>query len=312
MNKILKACLVLLTLISTAACQPIRTVKVTVVGDDQTPIENAKVVVWFSGYQPHQSKSVEGLTDENGIFEASGEQALLRMLTRINKEGYYETEKDRLKKDQDHDLTLVLRKKKNPISLYAKDIGLRLPVNREWVGYDFEFGDWVKPHGKGKVVDVFFKCDTEMTAARDGKGTLEMKFKEDEGLILVKDKYLPLSQMKMPHNAPLEGYNPVFFREEESFRNKNRQLYVGYFFRTRVVKEGDKIVSANYGKILEDIRFGPRHANLLVKNPKKPYSYATVSFTYYFNPKPNDRNLEFDPSQNLMKGLDVTEKVHQP
>jgi hypothetical protein len=26
-----------------------------------------------------------------------------------------------------------------------------------------------------------------------------------------------------------------------------------------------------------------------------------VSFTYYFNPTPNDRNIEFDPEQNLFE-----------
>jgi len=299
------------TMLSNAACQPVRTVSVEVIGENLNPIENAEVVIGFAGYHPHQSEVNKGLSNKEGVFKATG-QPLLSIVTWADKERYYETRKDRLSKERDHDLTLVLREKKNPIPLYAKDEGLRLPVNRKWIGYDFEVGDWVGKFGEGKIIDVFFKCNTEVTQPRDGQGTLEMKFKEDEGLILVKDEFLSLSKMKMPHEAPLEGYDPVFFREEESFRNKNRQLNIGYFFRTRVIKEGDKIVSARYGKIIQDINFYPVLTEAKDENGDVSDSYATVAFTYYFNPTPNDRNLEFDPSQNLIKGLDSTEKVHQP
>ncbi|WFB36362.1 carboxypeptidase-like regulatory domain-containing protein [Kiritimatiellota bacterium B12222] len=300
-----------LCLTSQVACQPLKTVNVNVVGDDGNPIEGAEVVVWFYGYQPEDSKSDEGLTNEEGNFHAQG-RPLLGMLARVTKDGYYQTEKDRLPMTEEQSLTLILREKKNPIPLHAKNERLRFPVNDEWLGYDFEVGDFVPPQGEGKTIDVYFKVNTEMTAPRDGRGTFEMKFKEEEGIILVEEGYLRLSEMKMPHVAPDKGYTPHFYREEESFRNKNRLKGVGYFFRTRVVKENDEVVSANYGKILEDIRFGPRHANLLVKNPTKPDSYATVSFSFYFNPTSNDRNVEFDPSSNLIKGLKYGERVSQP
>lgn len=37
-----------------------------------------------------------------------------------------------------------------------------------------------------------------------------------------------------------------------------------------------------------------------------------VLFTYYLNPTPNDRNLEFDPKRNLLQGLKATERVESP
>ena len=47
--------------------------------------------------------------------------------------------------------------------------------------------------------------------------------------------------------------------------------------------QGD-IISAHYTKIMGDIRLAAQ---------------GSLHFTYYFNPTANDRNLEFDPTQNL-------------
>ncbi|MEZ5415708.1 MAG: hypothetical protein R3F03_15480, partial [Opitutaceae bacterium] len=53
----------------------------------------------------------------------------------------------------------------------------------------------------------------------------------------------------------------------------------------RVVLDDDgSVVSANYSKVMGDIYVS--HTGVL-------------RFTYYFNPTPNDRNLEFDPKRNL-------------
>jgi hypothetical protein len=37
-----------------------------------------------------------------------------------------------------------------------------------------------------------------------------------------------------------------------------------------------------------------------------------VSFTYYLNPTPNDRNLEFDGKNNLFKDPESLEEVYNP
>lgn len=37
-----------------------------------------------------------------------------------------------------------------------------------------------------------------------------------------------------------------------------------------------------------------------------------VNFTYYFNPVPNDRNLEFDPKKNLFPASLPSTKVDDP
>jgi hypothetical protein len=64
-----------------------------------------------------------------------------------------------------------------------------------------------------------------------------------------------------------------------------------YFFHVRTVKDvnGD-IKSALYGKIYGDF----------------------MHFRYFLNPTPNDRNIEFDPKQNLLGGLQSFEQVRVP
>ncbi len=54
--------------------------------------------------------------------------------------------------------------------------------------------------------------------------------------------------------------------------------------------ERGNIVSAHYGKIYGDF----------------------MQFSYYLNPTPNDRNVEFDPKQNLLKNLKSDEGVSAP
>jgi hypothetical protein len=62
-----------------------------------------------------------------------------------------------------------------------------------------------------------------------------------------------------------------------------------YYFRTRTKVVNGKIVSGLYGKIRDQIRI----------DPKKKGGFCAVEFTYYLNPTPLDRNMEFDRKKNL-------------
>ena len=71
----------------------------------------------------------------------------------------------------------------------------------------------------------------------------------------------------------------------------NWDEYRNYYFRVRTkLDENGNVVSARYGKIYGDF----------------------MQFSYYFNPTPNDRNVEFDPKQNLMTNLKPDEGVNEP
>jgi len=113
---------------------------------------------------------------------------------------------------------------------------------------------------------------------------------EDGGLLVEAENFLPNSELTMPPEAPEDGY-------EESVTLKVHPPHstgtfpagdeAGLFVRTRVEKENGEIVSAHYSKIVGGITLHAGH--------------TTLDFTYYFNPEPNERNLEFDPESNLAK-----------
>jgi hypothetical protein len=83
------------------------------------------------------------------------------------------------------------------------------------------------------------------------------------------------------------------------FQLNEWENYRGIFLRTRVETDKEKkVLVANYSKIQ-----GPIIIN----------RQGLVGFTHYFNDKPNDRNLEFDPTQNLLKHDDeLTDPQFKP
>jgi hypothetical protein len=89
----------------------------------------------------------------------------------------------------------------------------------------------------------------------------------------------------LPHSAPVEGYVPTWRYTANSYTPRTARENVGFFLRTRVRLDANgKIVSANYAKVVGDFYLVPQ---------------GSLMFSYYFNPVPNDRNLEFDPKRNL-------------
>lgn len=314
--KKLKLLFVFGVLMSEAACQPIRQVDVTVLSDNGNPVQGAEVVVWFYGYQPEQSKSEQGLTDRNGRFKASG-RPHLGMLVRINKEGYYETEKDKLSITHDHKIELVLREKKNPIPLFAKRVRDKVPGISEPFGFDLRMGDWVKPFGVGEVSDMFFTVTK--TKSEDGVlgGILSVTFPEEsEGVYVINslNGYLPLSKMVMPNYAPDAPYLNMIERVEFGYQNHKKPLNTSYFLRTRMQKADEDEPKYNFSKMLDGIYFHMGGGEYLEEPGRSrfPDEYGAVVFTYYFNPNPSDRNLEFNPSMNLFEIQDYSERVLQP
>ena len=305
------------------------------------PIEGAEVWVWYSNPRPDGKGGVvdgvreSGFTNHKGIV-VTRENGRAGISTRVKKEGYYPhghypAEKDYfgstgMPKVLEKEVTL--RRIINPTALYARRTAtIQIPVQREWIGYDFEQGDLLEPYGRGNKADILFryenkfigfresssrtmeerlasyqrKCDRKgILFTEDGfrkaignwEGVLEITFPEEkEGIVRVIDDYMPHSVLHMPHLAPVDGYKPIYTLETTNYLHPEKQRFTsvrkdtGFFLRTRVIlDEEGEIKSANYTKMHREFSFDPR---------------GTLSFSYYFNPVPNDRNLEFDPKQNL-------------
>lgn len=305
--------------------QAYRDIILKVVDEDAKRISGATASISF--LKGHDRERHEGRTDGDGKYSASG-MSIVGVRVSASVKNHYSASLHHspdFKRPRGQDeLTLVLPKIIEPTPLFSNRVHyLKFPVQSEWVGYDFKAGDWVAPHGSGENTDIRFKFRSdfsgwrisdekveEMRKANADKsedeirffygiweGSLEISFPgEKEGLIEVTDRYWPHSELKLPHQAPESGYFPTRRYEADTRGPRKAKRDVGYFLRTRVKLDADgEIISAHYAKLYGDFRFDPR---------------GTVSFTYYFNPTPNDRNLEFDPKRNLFpKGRDGTNNL---
>lgn len=332
--------LLILAQVGCVYAQPAQQLKITVRDDRGAPIEDAEVSVHFRPYKG-EPEIVTKPTDEGGYVEITG-NAPLPPHVFVRKEGFYEsrfedvgvvTPANAKSALASKSLEVVLRKMLNPRPLAAKDTELEIPVKGEWLGYDLELGDWIKPHGKGERSDLLLRYEneflgytvsdakleeiraimkrwstkngkewtTEMERNAHGKwsGKLELKFPgEKEGILPVPmgSGYAAESLLHLPHNAKEEGYKPRMVWEQ-TMPSERIDQRKGYFLRLRVRERNGQILEANYAKINEEVQFDPR---------------GKVTFTYYFNPDVNDRNLEFDTDENLLTLESVGEQVRLP
>ena len=187
--------------------------------------------------------------------------------------------------------------------MYVKRAEMKLQQVGKPMGFDLEAGDWVAPYGKGFHTDIIFTlvhrqitgrleydCDLTVTFPKQGDGIAVASPVPDTG-----------SEFKTSRTATENGYQPEL---DLHYSNTNQPESVfGYFIRVRTELNPDGTVkSALYGKIAGNFRF---YAGTI-----KPTS--GMGFTYYLNPMPNDRNLEFNPKKNLIKDLKFDEQVKEP
>lgn len=308
-----------LVFIGIASCQEMRIVKVTATEEDGTPIEGVDTTITFMGHSSRQTQRIKGQTDASGVFQASG-RPNLRMYVKLDKDGYYTTISGRLSRTQDHDLAYVLRKIESPIPLYAKKFRGKVPKLGVGIGFDFKEGDWVAPHGSGKVSDVIIHASMINTDRDLPSGLIRLTFlNKTDGVFTVDEKsgYMPASQLVMPHSAPKvpdKAYALQVSRKESGYENNSKPRNTSYFFRTRSKEVLPGKFVYNYSKLQAGFSF-VMGGGIFLEEPyreRHPQEYGLVEFTYYFNPTPNDRNLEFDPKRNLFTDLDPTEQVHDP
>jgi hypothetical protein len=191
-----------------------------------------------------------------------------------------------------------LRRILNPIPIYSLKVNRDVPLRDTDIGFDLFMGDYVAPHGTGKDKDIRFVLSASERGKRDYDSKLTIFFSNEMDGI---SPFRPTprfhgSTFRSDYRVPLDGFSRSWVisrtrhpgAAEQS--NYDPQKH-GYFFRIRTqVDANGKIVSANYGKIYGDF----------------------MNFTYYLNPTPNDRNIEFDPKRNLFTNLKPDERVTEP
>lgn len=201
-----------------------------------------------------------------------------------------------------------------PIPMFAKRLhGIEFPSLQGSMSYDLENGDWLPPYGKGKTADFIFNLICKFGDQIPGNiysydATLTLSFSNDgDGIQEYIESPNLGSHFHMLRYAPETGYTNQWFLHKYENRHgssastirKNEEM--NHYFRIRTVTDnkGD-VLSARYGKIRGPIWFG-------VSSGK-----ANLTMQYYLNPTPNDRNMEFNPSQNMIKNLTSLEQVLNP
>jgi hypothetical protein len=283
-------------------------VTVKVVDEQDAPVTNATVKVAWHIPPPADAHiamtNVTGRTGGNGIFAVSQRSGSIEVLCGAEKVGYYSagrTHEFQKFKESDPDkwnptIRVLLKKIGTPIPMYAKSLNTHVPALDKAVGFDLMAGDWVSPYGKGIHPDFLFTGHLDKRDDGESDFTLTVGFPNPgDGIqVFTLSEFEMTSSLRSPHEAPPTGYQPHWIQTDnrkpgkpvETDRDPNRN----YFFRVRtVLDENGNVKTALYGKIYGDF----------------------MQFRYYLNPTPNDRNVEFDPAQNLLKGA-AGEVVNMP
>jgi hypothetical protein len=274
-------------------------VTLKIVDESGQPVEAAKAHIFYL-----LTNEFSGLTDSNGVFSASHHDGSENLAFQIEKMGYYSSlvpyHMGRKYKPEiwNPTRTILLNKLIKPIPMYAKRIDAEPPDNGKPVGYDLVVGDWVGSYGKGINSDILFTREYNRRSLQDYDYKLTVSFpKGGDGIQVFPTPYKNMegSALRSPHEAPTNGYLSQIVKLNVShpgqkliFDYDEKRIYL---FRVRTATNDlGNVVSAHYGKIYGDF----------------------MQFKYYLNPTPNDRNLEFDPKQNLMTNLKLNEGVSEP
>jgi hypothetical protein len=288
-----------------------------VVDEKGKPIEDVEVGAWFpqtyGAGSSAKGLSIKAKTDVTGNATLTGTTSG-SVGFGARKEGYYKSVSEMFNfmgmqamgKALETNKTLIMKKIKDPIPLYARHLRhIKIPDFNAPFGFDLEAGDWVSPHGKGKITDMIFQTSGTHKNYREHDLTLEISFPNvGDGLVMFEGAFEVGSALRSDHLAPESGYKPsLVLRRKALYEQKSSQWLndskpgSNYYLRTRTkLDEKGSVICANYGKIYGNFEF---------------LDFIRAE-AYYFNPIGNDRNLEFDTKCNLSNPSNSFEKVLMP
>jgi hypothetical protein len=279
------------------------------------------------GFPTDKHKTTRALTDPNGKALLSYQMASSPDgLIWIRKEGFYESvyRSPDWKNTGDNswraEIIEILKPIKKPIPMHAHDNSgamdkiASIPELDKEYGYDLKMSEPLPPLGKGKVADFTFIVHGFNHGNSNYDLKLEVRFPNpNDGVVefttpqrsAVTEPIQTGSVLISGYEAPKNGYIQNILRKVkrsgiETRRETDVDFRRNFYFRTRTVTDASgNIVSAHYGKIYGDFQFD-------AANRDWGYLCTLALVTTYFNPTPNDRNVEFDPKRNLLPDGNVT------
>lgn len=276
--------------------------QVLVVDDEGVAISNALVVVGFANnLVTGQGNTVQtGMTDSQGVLKITGSCKYEITIT-AHKDGYYKgwhtikpNESNKLTSSNNgiwdipsNGYVVKLKKIRNPITLNKCPKGgvtKDLPETENWVAYDFEKWDFCPPYGGGSFADVLMRFSKEIDEGNSDCFVFEMSFTNNPYAgcyVLKKDEYSDLMfdyAARTNDNAYVDHLTYFFEKGNSESRRRitlESDEYMVVRTRTKVDSDGN-LLSAHYGLLCGKIRFTRRF--------RFPIGF--------FNPNPNDPNLE--------------------
>lgn len=211
------------------------------------------------------------------------------------------------------EIKAVLKPIKNPIPMHAYDNTgamakiVNIPEFDREYGFDLMIAEALPPLGKGKIADFKFTIRGHHHGIHNYGMTINIVFANPEDGVVefltpqrsaLREPAMIGSAFISSYDAPEAGYIRDIKRglkriELEKHHESDVDFRRNFYFRTRTkIDPEGRIISAHYGKIYGDFQF---------EAANKDWGYvATLALlTTYFNPTPNDRNVEFDPKNNL-------------
>ena len=287
-----------------------------------------RVVTAFFDNEGRGSQNItvrkDGVTDEHGYCAFSGQTNLRSVGCTFWKcSDYYRCEEDakftgvsllpfnRLQPDNQV-VTLAVHRVEHPIPLHITR--LWTPFGEDWfkgngnqLKFDLLASDWLPPLGSGTVADVVFtrrprqvlrtgRSSSGHTTGEFYRAEVEVSFPgEGNGIQEITSLLCPYFPVR---TAPEGGYERAVTACEWTDDNLQRQhtwdVEKIYCFRIRSAYDGEgKLIAGNYGKIYNGLQ------GVYSGDDREPLGGVDIDFM--INPKPLDRNLEWDSKHNLNK-----------
>lgn len=303
--------LTLFTAVSGCAAPKASIIVKVVDSDSGVAVSNAKVKVWYEdikakgfgmgwGNETIRNHKI-GFTNDKGVYPSSAETNKSPRIY-VDADDYYQSRASYEKLSYNKllnrwepypcEVTVELKKVKNPVPMYFKYTDwINSPKNGKSIGFDLEVGDWVSPHGKGKLSDFIIKENNNFASAKDVYySDAEITFSnEGDGIVEFFANKENQSMFKYPYQAPLAGYAQKLKKIKNfnnGIRDNNIKQSCDYLFRVRTKMDSNgNVISANYGYLNSDFDLNYR---------------GGIKFSYYFNSDNKSRSLEYS-GENLFK-----------
>ncbi len=254
------------------------------------------------------------MTNTNGEYVIEG-KCTNRIRCDIIKKGYYDSEylvdhygythayKDGKWQPYGERTSITLKKVIKPEAVGRRLVDQKIPLYGEWLGYDLQMTDWVKPNGKGEVADVKIRFSAREASGVDYGYKMELSFSHFPFAGVYRRHKDTASMLRNDYVAATNDvYSGLIAFEVDRSGAKKRvwdQLgsdeYLVFRTRTKVNDQGE-LMSAHYGRIDGEWRFYELHGMRIDG--------------VFFNAMANDTNLEdkFSYEELLLRNRQREEK----